>query len=190
MNRKRHEQIINAVRKQVPVVPFPISAIVGETIGKGILHKNYDRLKEMLKIIGGKEEFAVYVDRDTDNKTKTFLTLSRAQSAGSAQSTAKKPYNKVLNIVAHKIASRIHNQFEQLADASMYERKTSDTRFMEGFYLVFQEKTDSFQQTFKWVQSLSDLVFILNEPRIPYHFNTINLVQQNTNLFGNRHNGQ
>ncbi len=170
---------------------FLISTIVGETIGNGILYKNYDRLKEMLKIIGGKEEFAVYVDQDTDNKIKTFLKLSRAQSTESAQSTAKKPYNKVLNIAAHKIASRIHNQFEQSADASIYERKTSDTRLMEGLYLVSQEKTDSFQQTFKWVQSLySDLVFILNGPRIPYHFNTINLVEQNTNLFGNRHNGQ
>ena len=190
VNRKKHEDIIQAVRKQTSALPFPINTIVGETIGNGVLFKNYLKLKNELKNIGDKEEFVVYVDRDTENKMKTFLSLLQNNNnrVNSGESKIKKPYNKSLNIAGHKIAARIHNQFVQIADVSSYEHLKSKNRFMEGYYLVAKNKTDKFLETFKWTKSLyPELVFLVHGPQLPYNFNTIDLTERNTNLFGSKH---
>ncbi len=189
-NRKIHEDIIKTVRKQTSVVPFPLNTIVGETIGKGVLFKNYGKLKDELENIGDKEEFVVYVDRDTDNNMKTFLSLLHPDNnrVNSGDKTIKTRYNKSLDIAGHKIAARIHNQFDQLSDVSRYERLKSNNRLMEGYYLVTKKKTDKFRNAITWLKSLyPDLVFITQGPQLPYNFNTRDLTDRNTKLFGRRH---
>ena len=62
---------------------------------------------------------------------------------------------------------------------------------MEGYYLVAKNKTDKFLETFKWTKSLyPELVFIVHGPQLPYNFNTIDLTERNTKLFGRKHSGR
>ncbi|MFC1732094.1 GvpL/GvpF family gas vesicle protein [candidate division KSB1 bacterium] len=188
-NFATHENIIRAVAEKTPAVPFGFNTIVGETIGKGVLFKNYSNLVRAIHAIGGKEEFIVYVHRDVTKKLQKFSSIAGMTRDREPDQRKKetRAYNKMYDIAGHKRAAAIHRNFADIAFESRYERLKSDERLLEGYYLVESSKTGLFNQTYNWVQSLyPELHFFIQGPQPPYSFNPVRITSANTRLFGSK----
>ncbi len=189
-NIRKHENIINTIGAKTKVVPFSFNTIIGETIGKGILFRHYNDLKQLLKTIGGKKEYKISVNRNSTRKKKQISMISGnlRDIINSKKTREEFEYNKTYDISGKKLAGRIHNNFIEIAADSKYEHLKSEEMLFEGYYLVDEKKVDMFDQTVNWVTSLyPELYFAVRGPQPAYHFNTISITAENKKLHGKKY---
>ncbi len=182
-NIELHEKIINKVAAKCNVLPFQFNTIVGETIGQGVLSKNYNKIVELLKILGGKSEFIISVYKQTNGIVVEDLT--KIKKSRSIFSKTPIRDNKVLKTGLQKITARLHSELNKNAFDSKYEKVIPANTVFQGTYLVDNEKTRKFEESFKWVKSLySEFDFQIKGPRPPYSFNDISIKSSKSKLYG------
>lgn len=181
-NIKIHESIIAELSRKTDIVPFRFNTIAGETMGKGVLNKNYSKLMDILERIGGKEEFIVKAEGRTGKNFKNLFNLKSGKNTGKPLSE-----DRLMTIGTQKLTARIQSELIKEAEDSIYNILKNSDRFFEGRYLVSKTNIPKFKKSVKWLRSLfPEMKLTVNGPFPPYDFNPVNIGSKRSQMYGSK----
>ncbi|MCP4726914.1 MAG: hypothetical protein GY863_17875 [bacterium] len=181
-NIKVHEHVIEEISRKTDIVPFPFNTIAGETIGKGVLNRNYGKLMKILDRIGGKDEFIITAEGKAGKNFKKLFNIKSGQRPGKTLTN-----DKLMALGTQKLIARLQSELiKESFDSSFTIMEKSD-RFFEGRYLVSKEKTGKFKKSVTWLKSLfPEIKITVKGPFPPYDFNPVNIGSEKSQMYGKK----
>jgi len=172
-NNEIHENVVRQFMEKYPVLPFPFNTIVGERIGKGVLHKYYKDLLKNLGEIGKEFEFDLWISKKYKKniqQNNTFGGMRRPDSP-------KELNTKIL-------AAKINARFSHLAKQTSIIYLVNETIILDGKYLVGKEHISHFKNELIFTKKLyPELEFSLKGPIPPYSFNKVKIMENNVKYY-------